>query len=178
MLKGIYLAACKARHEDHNIIYQDIEQKKYKTHLGGDMLDTDLFGYDYIIATPPCNWWTKANPYYWFSEYALKTRHLLPCVLMKCAKSGKPFVVECTKNIKRYKENNIFRLCEKFNIKWQVVGRHVYFSNKEYDLNCPQIQDFKYGGVRVNNDGYNQGGTNVHNCIEIWIQAVEKEIKQ
>ena len=38
----------------------------------------------------------------------------------------------------------------------------------------PQIQDFKYGGKRVNNDGYNQGGTNVHNVIEIWLKEVNK----
>lgn len=75
--------------------------------------------------------------------------------------------------MKRYKENHIFRICEMYKIHYQVVGRHVYFSNRYYDLSCPQIQDFKYGGVRVNNDKYNQGGTNVHNCIEIWIQAFE-----
>lgn len=40
------------------------------------------------------------------------------------------------------------------------------------DLNREQIQDFKYGGKRVNNDGYNQGGTNVHNCIEIWLKQI------
>ena len=75
--------------------------------------------------------------------------------------------------MKRYKENNIFRICEMYKIHYQVVGRHIYFSNRYYDLSCPQIQDFKYGGKRVNNDKYNQGGTNVHNCIEIWIQAFE-----
>ena len=84
-------------------------------------------------------------------------------------------MVECVKNLKRYKENRIFDICKKFNITWQVVGRHIYFSNKSYNLDCPQIQDFRYGGVRVNNDGYNQGGTNVHNCIELWINALEEE---
>ena len=54
------------------------------------------------------------------------------------------------------------------------------------NYNCPKdketrkmkkIQDFKYGGVRVNQDKYNQGGTNVHNCIEIWIKNLEEELK-
>lgn len=172
--KGIYLGACRAKHLGHTIAYQDINGKR---DIGGDMLEVDLSLYDYIIATPPCNWWSQANPYYWRSEYALKTRHLLPLILIRLGKQEKPFVVECVKNLKRYKENNIFRICEMYGIKWQVVGRHIYFSNRDFKLDCPQIQDFRYGGYRVNNDGYNQGGTNVHNCLEIWIQAVEKEIQ-
>ena len=65
-----------------------------------------------------------------------------------------------------------------YGISWQVVGRHVYFSNKPYDVSCPQIQDFRYGGVRVNKDKYNQGGTNVHNCIEKWICSLEEELQK
>ena len=42
------------------------------------------------------------------------------------------------------------------------------------NLDCPQVQDFVYGGKRVNNDGYNQGGTNVHRVIEIWLKAVKE----
>ena len=169
-MKGIYLAAFKAKHDAKDLTYQDINGKR---DLGGDMLDIDLSIFDYVIATPPCNYWSIANPYYWHSEYALKTMNLLPLILIKCYKSGKPFLVECVKNLKRYREYKILRLCEKYNIHYQVVGRHVYFSNVDIDLSCPQIQDFKYGGIRVNNDGYNQGGTNVHNCIEIFLNYIE-----
>ena len=175
-MQGIYLAACKARHLGYDIVYQDVDAK-YHCDIGGDMLEVDLSPYDFIIATPPCNWWSQANPYYWFSEYALKTRHLLPLTLIKLSKLGKPFIVEGVKNLKRYKENHIFKICEKFGISYQVVGRHIYFSNVIVDLSCPQIQDFRYGGVRVNNDGYNQGGTNVHNCLEIWLKEVHKDAK-
>lgn len=170
-MRGIYLAACKARHILHDIVYQDIDPK-YGCDVGGDMLEVDLSPYDFIIATPPCNWWSKANPYYWFSEYSLKTRHLLPLTLIKVAKSNKPFIVECVKNIKRYTENHIFRICDKYHIHWQVVGRHIYFTNIEVDLSCIQQQDFRYGGVRVNNDGYNQGGTNVHRVIEKFLEKI------
>lgn len=174
-LKGIYLCACRAVHLDHNLIYQDINGKR---DIAGDMLDVSLESYDFVIATPPCNWWSKANPYYWRSEYALKTRHLLPLILIRLAKNNKPFVVECVKNLKRYRENRIFDICELHGISWQVVGRHIYFSNKSYNLACPQIQDFRYGGKRVNNDKYNQGGTNVHNCLEIWICCLEDEFNE
>lgn len=170
--KGIYLGACRAYHPGYDITYQDIDGKR---DLGGDMLDVDLSQYDYIIATPPCNWWSKANPYYWRSEYSLRTRHLLPIMLMRLGKQTKPFVIECVKNLKRYRENNIFRICEMYSIKYQIVGRHVYFTNVDVSLECPQIQDFKIRGRRVNGDGYNQGGTNVHNCIELFLRKVAAE---
>ena len=68
-MRGIYLAACKARHPNYNIIYQDIDSK-YKCDIGGDMLEVSLDEFDYIIATPPCNFWSRANPYYLKSIYA------------------------------------------------------------------------------------------------------------
>lgn len=108
-IHGIYLGACKANHPNHNLMYQDIDGKR---DIDGDMLEVKINHYDYVIATPPCNWWSQANPYYWYSEYALKTRHLLPLILIRLAKNGKPFVVECVKNLKRYKENRIFDICK------------------------------------------------------------------
>lgn len=96
MMLGIYLAACKARHPKYPIVYQDIDSK-YNCDIGGDMLDIDLTPYSFIIATPPCNWWSQANPYYWRSSYALKTRHLLPLILIKLGQQTKPFIVECVK---------------------------------------------------------------------------------
>ena len=171
-MKGIYLAACKAHHPKHDIVYQDIDPR-YGCDLGGDMLEVDLSPYDYIIATPPCNWWSQANPYYWRSEYSLKTRHLLPLMLIKLGGQRKPFILECVRNLKRYKENNIFRICEMYGINHQVVWRHVYFSNTDVNVSCPQIQDFKIHGKRVNNDKYNQGGTNVHACIEKWLEVID-----
>lgn len=172
-MKGIYLAACKARHYNHDIIYQDID-KKYNCDLNGDMLEIDLSDYDYIIATPPCNYWTKANPYYWHSEYAWKTINLLPLILIKLAKTKKPFIVENVKNRTRFKMYNIYRLAERLNLRVVEIGRHTYFTNTLFDLECEQQQDFKYGGKRINNDGYNQGGKNVFVVIEKWIKQVEE----
>lgn len=170
-MKGIYLAACKARHPNYDIIYQDIDEK-YKCDLNGDMLQVDLSHYDFIIATPPCNWWSKANPYYKTSKYSLETKHLLPDTIQKLAKLNKPFIIENVKNIKRMYENGIFELCDKYGLFTYFVGRHIYISNIMCNLLCKQHQDFKYGGVRVNNDGYNQGGSNVYNVIEIWLEII------
>lgn len=85
-IHGIYLGACRASHPNHNIIYQDINGKR---DIDGDMLEVNIEQYDFVIATPPCNWWSQANPYYWRSEYALKTRHLLPLILIRLAKKPK-----------------------------------------------------------------------------------------
>lgn len=58
------------------------------------MLDVNLSPYDYIIATPPCNWWSKANPYYKKSTYSLSTKHLLPDTIIKLGSQNKPFIIE------------------------------------------------------------------------------------
>lgn len=170
-MKGVYLAACKARHPNFDIIYNDIDPK-FKPDILGDMLSVDLTPYDFVIASPPCNWWSKANPCYKTSTYSLNTKHLLPDTIKRLAESGLPFVIENVKNKKRMVENGIFDICGHYGLFYQFVGRHIYITNIFVDLDCPQIQDFKMHGKRVNNDGYNQGGTNVHNCIEIWLKKV------
>lgn len=171
-MKGIYLAACKARHPNYNIIYQDIDTK-YKCDLAGDMLDIDVSDYDFIIATPPCNWWSKANPYYKKSAYSLQTKHLLPDIINKLGLQEKPFIIENVVNKKRMQENGIFDLAKKYNMYVIFYGRHTYFTNRYVDFSdVEQHQDFRYGGVRVNNDGYNQGGSNVYAVIEKWLREV------
>lgn len=77
-MKGIYLAAFEAYHPNHDIIYQDINGLR---DLGGDMLDVDLSSYDFIIATPPCNYWSRCNYRRDISDYSLKTKHLLPGII-------------------------------------------------------------------------------------------------
>lgn len=174
-MKGIYLAACKARHKNYNIDYQDIDPK-FKCQLGGDMLDIDISGYDFIIATPPCNWWSKANPYYKTSEYALKTKHLLPDTIEKLGKQEKPFIIENVINKKRFSENGIFDIINKYKLNYYYVGRHIYITNVQADAitQVEQHQDFRYGGVRVNKDGYNQGGSNVYAVIEKWLEIIKE----
>lgn len=175
-MKGIYLASCKAKHDNYDLVYQDIEQEKYHTDLGGDMLDVDLNCYDYIIASPPCNYWSRANPYYKTSVYSAATKHLLPCILEKCAVLGKPFIVENVKNYKRMFENGIFDIVSKYGLFVYYVGRHTYFTNIMVNLDCYQMQEFesKSSGhcKYIGKEGYRQGGSNVHRVLEIWLSFV------
>ena len=91
---GIYLAAFKAMHPKYAIVYQDINGKR---DIGGDMMNVDLTPYDFIIATPPCNWWSRANYRRDRSPYALQTKHLLPDIIKKLCEQDKPFIVENVK---------------------------------------------------------------------------------
>lgn len=171
-MKGIYLAACKARHFSYDIVYQDIDPK-FHCDLGGDMLMVDLSNFDFIIATPPCNFWSRANPYYKRSVYSAITKHLLPSIILKCASQSKPFIIENVINKTRMTKYGVMQLIDLYpELNYLEVGRHCYISNTYIDFlkDVPQIQDFKYGGKRVNKDGYNQGGTNVFNVIEKWLE--------
>ena len=58
-------------------------------------------------------------------------------------------------------------------IRWKA---YIYISNIIVDLQCEQHQDFVYGGKRVNNDGYNQGGSNVHVVIEKWLENINNKL--
>ena len=166
-MKGIYLCCGRARHFSHDIVYQDVDPRYGD--LVCDVLDVDLSIYDFFIATPPCNWWSRANPYYKTSTYSLLTKHLLPDVISKLASFGKPFIVENVINKKRMTAEGIFKLSDSLGLYHQFVGRHTYWTNALINLDCLQHQDFRYGGRRINKDGHNQGGSNVHAVIEKWL---------
>ena len=167
---GIYLGAFKAHHPSHKIVYQDINGKR---DIGGDMMDIDLTPYDYIIATPPCNFWSRARGKR-MSSYSKKTQHLLPDIIDKLIALGKPFIVENVRNDKLFmKYGLLHKSC--FIIDY---GRHTYWTNVLIDFtNIEQRQDFKMGGkVIVYSDMKNkdhQGGFNVHNVIEHFIKMIE-----
>ena len=59
-MKGIYLFACRARHENYDLDYNDIDGK-FGCNITGDAMKVNLKSYDFIIASPPCNWWSKAS---------------------------------------------------------------------------------------------------------------------
>lgn len=170
-LKGIYLASFRAYHPKHNIIYQDINGKR---DIPGDMMEIDLSSYDYIIATPPCNYYSIANYRRNQSKYALNTKHLLPDILYKLAVLGKPFIVENVRNNHLFSENGVFDVVNKFGLFVYFVGRHTYFTNCMINLTCEQIID----NIINKSSSNRQGGENVHKVIEIFIDYVEREYRK
>lgn len=170
-MKGIYLGACRAYHPNYNLDYNDIEPG-YHNNIICDMMKVDLSNYDFIIATPPCNWWSRANWRRDSSPYALCTKELLPNILIKSALSGKPFIIENVRNYSRFKNNGIIDICDKYSIFIYEYGRHTYFSNLMCNFNnIDQVNDNiqnSYNGKNV----YRQGGYNVHQVIEYWLKLI------
>lgn len=177
-MKGIYLAACRAYHENYDLDYNDINEG-YHINIVGDMLKVDLSNYDVLIATPPCNYYSRCNYRRDTSEYALQTKDLLPNIIKKFSLSNKLFIIENVRNYKLMKELGIFKLCDSLGVFYYFYGRHTYFTNIMLNLNnISQRQDFLNGGVRINyNDDfskYNQGGYNVHQVIEYFLKYCQE----
>jgi hypothetical protein len=172
-MKGIYLGAFKAYHPKYNIVYQDINGKR---DLSGDMMEIDLSTYDYVIATPPCNYYSRANYRRYVSDYSLKTKHLLPSILKKLSKIGKPYIVENVINyplMKEFYDVDFVYQC----------GRHTYWTNVPFNpMNILQLKEFNYKVIKSGKNkgrigdytpsSKRQGGQNVHNVIEYWLQVV------
>lgn len=172
-MKGIYLGAFKALHLAYDLVYQDINGER---DLGGDMMDIDLSNYDFIVATPPCNFWSRANYRRYSSEYSLRTRHLLPGILHKLILLNKPFIVENVRNKKMFSEYGLFDLpCYVY-----FVGRHTYWSNIKLDfsgINQVPLTDYKDGKKRYLSSQnlprhLRQGGNEVHECIDVFLSKV------
>lgn len=181
-MKIIYLASFKAHHPGWNMTYQDINGLR---DIGGDMMEVDLDPYDVIIATPPCNYYSKLNRNRETSKYSTMTKHLLPEIIKKLEKIGKPYIVE---NVRSHIINDLIRSQTDFTGWIYQHGRHTYWTNVPFSPEgIKQKIDFKAVRSRVgvdktspdyNNVGLNviaknrQGGDNVHNVIEWWLRVV------
>lgn len=166
-MKILYLAAGKAVLNYDNVIYNDLLIKR---DINKNMLDVDINDYDLIIATPPCNYWSKANCNI-NSKYSQETKNLLPNILKKLSNSNKNYIIENVINKKRMKENGVFNI--EGNWFYFEHGRHCYFTNdimfKNIIYNVKQIKDFKYGGRFINKGDNRQGGSNVNNVFNDYI---------
>lgn len=167
-MKGIYLGAYRAYHEGYDIVYQDINGKR---DLPGDMMDVDLSIYDFVIATPPCNYWSRACGDR-HSDYALKTARLLPGILRKLVYLDKPFIVENVRNYRKFEQLGLFNLpCFVY-----FIGRHTYWTNIFLPGDIKQRQDFTQHGWVIKyddmSDKSHQGGYNVHQVIEAFLASV------
>lgn len=191
--KIIYLASYKAYHPNHNMDYNDIKKTSEHINIIGDMLEVDLEPYDIIIASPPCNYWSRANYQRHTSKYSQMTKHLLPSILEKLSNQNKPFIVENVRNFNLMNQNKMFN----FPCYVYEVGRHTYWSNIPFNpSNIIQDSDFfaanrripgKRGwfmtpdGREVKSAGQDiqklsrsnrQGGHNVHEVIEYWLSCI------
>lgn len=180
-MKGIYLAAYKDFLPDYDIDYCDIVKSSEHINILADMLTVDLSGYDYCIATPPCNYYSKCNYRRDSSRYALSTRHLLPCIITKLAVSfsDKPFIIENVRNSRVFELMHIFDLVNIFNLNLYEIGRHTYITNIFIDFhNIPQVYDFRSvtcsnGFKRCYRISSNcQGGQNVNAIFKFFIESI------
>lgn len=160
-MKVIYLAAHTALLEYDNVIYQDLLISR---DLGGDMLDIDLSDYDILIATPPCNYYSRANYRRETSEYSQQTKHLLPDIIKKFSSLDKPFIVEnvINKSTMGFIINSL-----PSNVFYYEHGRHSYFTNIMFDFrHLKQIPD----NIQSSND--REGGFNVNIVLDYFINYV------
>ena len=166
-MKILYLAAGHGQlNTQHQVVYQDLIVKR---DLGGDMLDVDLSDYDLIIATPPCNYYSRANYRRETSDYSNKTKHLLPGIITKLENIDVPVIIENVINKKR-----MSFILQKTSLFYNEVGRHCYFTNRLVDFSgIPQKYAFEYGGKSIQNmsNSARQGGKNVQLVLEHYIEA-------
>lgn len=160
-MKGIYLGAFKAQHDGYNIVYQDINGKR---DLPGDMVDIDLSPFDFIICTPPCNYWSRANWRRERSEYSLLTKHLLPTMLRKLCFQSKPFIVENVLNSTAFRKEGLFDLpCYIY-----FIGGHTYWTN----VLLPADIEQSFQNKQYISRSARQGGINVHNVVEAFLKQL------
>jgi site-specific DNA-cytosine methylase len=166
-MKIIYLASYYAQLNTlHTVIYQD---KYIKRDLSGDMLDIDLTPYDLIIATPPCNYYSRGNYRRETSLYSLNTKHLLPNIINKLKNINKPYIVENVRNPKLME-----KIIKEFNGYIYTVGRHTYFTNVLFAPNT--VYQEKYI-IQNTSKKKREGGNNVNTVFELFIRTVE-DLKQ
>lgn len=172
-MKGVFLGACLQRHEKYDIDYNDIDTNT-GCNLICDMLDIDLSKYDFVLASPPCNYYSRANYRRNVSFYALSTKNLLPTVIEKCSLSGKPFLIENVRNNVLFQQCGIFDLCNKYKLFVYYVGRHTYFTNIMINLQCYQTIDYVVKKQYYSNNlgNYRQGGDNVKKVFEIFLEKI------
>lgn len=172
MCKIIYLAAGRAVLNHDHVVYNDYKERR---DLVCDMLTVDLSAFDVLIATPPCNYYSRANHVRETSTYAQQTRHLLPSIIDKFIKTGKPFLVENVRNEPLFKKSGLYnKSCLIYK-----HGRHTYWTNVPFNpQGIKQTFDFKqvpgYGCVRLRS--YVQGGENVNNVIDYFIDVVKATV--
>lgn len=165
-IKGVYLCSRKHKIPGYDIDYNDIKPG-YDIDLLTSCENINLGAYDFIIATPPCNWWSHANYRRYTSDVARSTMHLLPYCLEKCKGSGKYFIVENVQNLTRFKESGLMEPdCYIY-----IFGGHTFWTNIELDLSdlVPIKQNKNYISRSKRDNNYN-----VHIVINRFLESVTR----
>lgn len=170
MAEGVYLCSFVARFPGQDVVYNDIDPRA-ECDITGDAMHVDLRAFEFVLASPPCNYWSRANTNYRTSEYSLKTRHLLPSMLARLAMSGKPFVLENVRNKPRMERHKIWNLVSKFGLYVYEVNRHTYFTNRMFNPYLPKMYDFRSGGYALVENKRTQGGEQVESVFRQWMRA-------
>lgn len=168
-MKGIYLGAYTAIHPDYDIVYQDINGLR---DVGGSMLDIKLDSFDYVICTPPCNYWSHANYDGRRSEYAVSTGLLLPEMLSRLEKLKVPYIVENVRNKSRFEK---FGIIPREKSLVYFIGRHTIFTNIMFNTYIEFNYEFKLVNGHCKDVGKKserEGGVNVHKIIEKWLYTI------
>lgn len=163
---GIYLAAGKAVHNKYNIIYQDINGLR---DIGGDMMNINIYDYDYVIAKPPCNYYSRANYRRNISVYSLSTKHLLPEILKKLDFYNKPYIVENVRNYNLMKENK----CFDNNSFVYEIGRHTFWTNILLpNMICKDRYSIGNKNLQYYSSKDRQADKQVFNVIETFLEVI------
>lgn len=165
-MKVIYLAAGSGEIDYKNTTYQDMYIKR---DIGGDMLKININSYDIIIATPPCNYWSRARGNRKPSQYALDTKHLLPGIIEKLENQNKPYIIENVINKKLMKD-----IINNFSGHYYEIGRHSYFTN--IMINFSKINQINEN-IKLINSKNRQGSINVKNVLDYFIKYVMENEK-
>lgn len=159
-MKGVYLASREHRIENVDLDYNDIINYD-GINLLGDMLSVDINKYDFVIATPPCNYYSRANYRRDSSKVAQETKHLLPGILEKLEKYNKPFIVENVCGGKLLPKTKFYEF---------TFGNHHFYTNVfmfVYDKSFAVKQNKQYLARNKRDNNYN-----VHLIIDLFLNTI------
>lgn len=150
------------------VIYSD---KFVNRDITCDCLDIDYDSYDMILASPPCNYWSRANYRRDSSDYSLSTRSLLPFFIELCRTCSKPVIVENVRNDVLFSE--FYRKPGVYHCK---IGRHTFFSNKNISF-LPIYYNFlinEYPHIKIANTytKKRQGDIVVQRVFELFYRLI------
>ena len=168
-MKVLYACCYKADLERDDIVYVDIIPSLVKSkgeYICCDIRNVDFNEYDIIIATPSCNYYSRANYRRETSEYSQRTKDLLPLCINKAYATGKPFLVENVRN-----STYMYNLDIPKDVMIIPYGRHTYFTNVIFNINeAEQINE----NIQNRSGTNRQGGYNVDSVIKVFMKSLQK----